>query len=36
MYFSILLLNKVEQSREDFTKLVREIAIANSKKEIVS
>lgn len=32
MYFSVLLLNKVEQVREDFTKLVREIALQNSKK----
>lgn len=36
MYFSLLLLNKVEQNREDITKLIREIAIANSKKEIIS
>lgn len=35
MYFSILLLNKVEETKEDFTKLVREIAIANSSKKIV-
>lgn len=35
MYFSILLLNKVEQTKEDFTKLIREIAIANSDKKII-
>lgn len=35
MYFSLLLLNKVEQTKEDFTKLVREIAIANSNKKII-
>lgn len=35
MYFSLLLLNKVEQTKEDFTKLIREIAIANSNKQII-
>ncbi|MDD5769684.1 MAG: DUF2304 family protein [Candidatus Gracilibacteria bacterium] len=36
MYFSVLLLNKVEENKSDITKLVREIAITNSKKEIIS
>lgn len=35
MYFSVLLLNKVEQVKEDFTKLVREIALQNSKKTVI-
>jgi len=36
LYFSILLLNKIETNKEDITSLVREIAISNSKKEIIS
>lgn len=36
MYFAVLLLNKVETNKEDITSLVREIAILNSKKEIIS
>lgn len=33
LYFSLLLLSKVESTREDMTKLVREIALQNTRKE---
>lgn len=36
LYFVILLLNKVEDNRSDLTKLIREIAINNSPKKIIS
>lgn len=36
LYFAILLLNKVETSKEDISSLVREIAILNSKKEVIT
>ncbi|MBW7954803.1 DUF2304 family protein [Candidatus Gracilibacteria bacterium] len=32
LYFVILLLNKIESTKEDLTKLIREIALQNSKK----
>lgn len=34
IYFSLLLLKKVEDNRDDITRLVREIAIENSSKKI--
>ncbi len=36
LYFALLLLRKVEENREDLTKLVREIALINSKKTIIT
>lgn len=36
LYFVILLLNKIEQQKEDFTKLVREIAISTSPRKRIS
>lgn len=36
LYFVLLLLRKVEENREDLTKLVREIAINNSEKRKIS
>ena len=33
LYFSLLLLSKVESGREDITRLVREIALQNSTKK---
>ena len=36
LYFSLLLLSKVESSREDVTKLVREIALQNAQKRKLS
>lgn len=35
LYFVILLLNKIENNKEDITKVIREIALQNSKKEII-
>lgn len=35
-YFVILLLNKIEENREDMTKLIREIALQNSPKKEMS
>lgn len=35
LYFSLLLLNKVERNKEDLTKLIRSLAIKDSKKEIL-
>lgn len=35
IYFVLLLLSKIERNSEDFTKLVREIAIQNSEKKII-
>lgn len=36
LYFVLLLLNKIENNKSDLTKIIREIAITNSKKEIIS
>jgi len=36
MYFVLLLLNKVEENKSDLTKIIREIALQNSKKQIIS
>lgn len=35
IYFSLLLLNKIEENRADFTKLVRELALYHSWKKIL-
>lgn len=36
LYFVILLLNKIELTKEDLTKLIREIALQNSKKQKIN
>lgn len=36
IYFTLLLLRKVEDNRDDITNVIREIAIENSKKEIIN
>lgn len=36
LYFSLLLLNKVEKNKEDITRMIREFAIEKSKQEIIS
>lgn len=36
LYFSLLLLNKVEKNKEDLTHLIREFALEKSKKEVIS
>jgi len=36
LYFVILLLNKIEENRSDLTKMIREIAIENSSKKVIS
>lgn len=36
LYFSLLLLSKVENNREDISRLIREMAIENSSKKILS
>ncbi|MDC0506139.1 DUF2304 family protein [Candidatus Gracilibacteria bacterium] len=36
LYFALLLLRKVEHNKEDITRLVREIALNNSKKTVIT
>lgn len=36
MYFSVLLLNKVEKNKEDITSLVREVALMNAPKKNIT
>jgi len=36
LYFSLLLLSKVESTRDDMTKVIREIALQNARKDKLS